>query len=64
MLDEGGLAGSVRPQNGDHIAALDVQVDAVQDLRSALVIEGDFLELDQRFILESDPCPGRGRRTC
>ena len=36
-LHERGLAGAVGPEDGEHLAAADVEVDAVERLRDAVV---------------------------
>ena len=49
MFDEGGFSGPVWPQDSDNVAAQDIQVDAVQNLGAAFVIEGNMLKPNQRF---------------
>ena len=49
MFNKSGFPGSIRPQYGDHIAASDVQVNAVQDFGTTFIIECYMLELDQWF---------------
>src|SRR6185503_12468790 len=47
-LDERRLAGPVRPEDGEHLAAADVEVDAVERLRDAVVGLAQAAHADRR----------------
>ena len=46
---QGGLAGTIRPKNSNHVAAVDRNVDVVQNYPIRFIPERDIFKLDQRL---------------